>query len=598
MLYRAQQRAESKGLEEAFERSVEGAEGLLKMLNGDGGVGSNDREEAAVGRIMAAQSAVEELNEELRVETGRRMDLERQRALERLTTSKPSNGGVIAQPSAATNGKAVEPNGIGSHSPPPPPKTGDAPAHENADASVHDTSPMEAVANIAPRTSSLSQDGPTMTTEPPIHTIDYVSAHDSTITEVISDVTPRTPSPIPGEQLSGNIEDTPARHFIPAADVVHQPRPRSIEEATFIYDPPRSSLDSLLTASASNTDDVFASQPNLSPLATIASSPPPALHPQRHPLLADLDAIKHRYDELQRAFRECHQTLKNLQDSIADVSGANGVMVLKTATQRLDDFNEDVRVEVEIRIADEELTIKGYETLLTIPGALADDAEQDAVEGRIKAFVDGTEKSVAKAMEQFNRKLDDLQHDIASIKLALHELPEEAEPAQHPSPPQTPGWGSWTSLLGAAPRPVSPAPPTFGTVMTTPRLRHSSSFTKPQTPGLGRRSSISIHDSNPNARVSSDPYASLGLRIPMPSHTPSSLGFGTPPRSTPRPRNLSTMYMLGLGSRSSSLNMAVNETPTKAKASSMHVSRLGDEGISTDPGTDLESDDEPQTDVE
>ncbi|KAF7965229.1 hypothetical protein HWV62_44913 [Athelia sp. TMB] len=596
MLYRAQQRAEIKGLEEAFERSVEGAEGLLKMLNGDGGVGSNDREEAVVGRIIAAQSAVEELNEELRVETGRRMNLERQRALERLTTSKPSNGGAIAQPSAATNGKTVEPNGIGSHSPLPLPKISEASAHEDASAPAHDTSPMEAAADIA---SSLNQDidGPTVITEPPIHTIDYVTAHDSTLTEATSDVTPRTSSPTLGEQLSVNIEDTPARHFVPAADVVHQPRPRSIEEATFIYDPPRSSLDSLLTASTSNTD-IFAAQPNSSPLATIASSPPPALHPQRHPLLADLDATKHRYDELQRAFRECHQTLKNLQDSIENVSGASGIVILKTATQRLDDFNEDVRVEVEIRIADEELTIKGYETLLTIPGALADDAEQDAVEGRIKAFVDGSEKSVAKAMQQFNRKLDDLQHDVASIKLALHELPEETEPAHHPSPPPTPGWGSWTSLLGAAPRPVSPAPPTFGTVMTTPRLRHSSSFTKPQTPGPGRKSSISIHDPNPNTRVSSDPYASLGLRIPMPSHTPSSLGFGTPPRSTPRPRNLSTMYMLGLGSRSSSLNITANETPTKAKTSSMHMSQLGDEGVSTDPETDLETDDEPQTDVE
>jgi hypothetical protein len=34
-------------------------------------------------------------------------------------------------------------------------------------------------------------------------------------------------------------------------------------------------------------------------------------------------------------------------------------------------FNEDVRVELEIRIADEERVTRGYATLLAVPGAIA-----------------------------------------------------------------------------------------------------------------------------------------------------------------------------------------------------------------------------------
>ncbi|KZP18297.1 hypothetical protein FIBSPDRAFT_933562 [Athelia psychrophila] len=369
MLYRAQQRAEGRALEEAFERSVQGAEGLLAIFNGDGGVGSGEREDAVVGRIVAAQCAVAEMGEELRVETGRRMELERQRALERLTAPHAANGEALVHSNGGANGTAA----AASNDTETPPTR------------VHDIS------------------------EP-------INGHASSAIRAVANPTAQTPPPT--QESKPHTEDTPARHFVPAANFVHQPRPRSIEEATFVRDPPSSPPESPLAAST--TEDVFT--------ATIASSPPPALHPQRHPLLADLEATKHRYDELQRAFRECHQTLKALQDSIGGIASSS-VGILRVATQRLDDFNEDARVEVEIRIADEELTIKGYETLLAIPGAI-DSAAQDAVEGRIQAFVGGTEKSVAKALEQFNRKLDDLQHDAASIKRALHELPEDEEAIQ------------------------------------------------------------------------------------------------------------------------------------------------------------------------
>jgi hypothetical protein len=42
---------------------------------------------------------------------------------------------------------------------------------------------------------------------------------------------------------------------------------------------------------------------------------------------------------------------------------------------RLDDFSEDARVELEIRLADEERIARGYATLLAVPGAITSEAE-------------------------------------------------------------------------------------------------------------------------------------------------------------------------------------------------------------------------------
>jgi hypothetical protein len=71
--------------------------------------------------------------------------------------------------------------------------------------------------------------------------------------------------------------------------------------------------------------------------------------------------------------------------------------------------------------------------------------------------------------------------------------------------------------------------------MSSPRLRHSPSLTlQPQ----GRRVSTSS-SSHP------DPFASLGLKVSMPTHIQQ-----TVMNPTSRPKTISNMYMLGLGARS------------------------------------------------
>jgi hypothetical protein len=282
----------------------------------------------------------------------------------------------------------------------------------------------------------------------------------------------------------------------------------------------------------------------------------------QHPLLANLRQVQHRYDDLQHAFRDCHLALEALKSNLSSSPDTSSVPpgivspgVLRTALDRLNDYTEDARVELEIRIADEALMAHGFEALLSVPGALSsasississlsqyslahDDHEaslnQSEVESQIEAFISGTDLSVQKSQRSLSRKLDDIQHDIASIKLAVHDMP----PTPLSAPTSNEGGGGWTSWIRSSPSaPLAPgsAPelelgtgpaPTFGNVMTSPRLRHSPSL---------------------NFQVQSkkgDPFASLGLRVPMPSHVPQ--GVTQVPQ---RPRTVSAMYMLGLGAR-------------------------------------------------
>ncbi|KDQ50094.1 hypothetical protein JAAARDRAFT_200258 [Jaapia argillacea MUCL 33604] len=345
------------------------------------------------------------------------------------------------------------------------------------------------------------------------------------------------------------------------------------------------------------------------PTQTPSPTPTPPLTSRQAVLLASLLQVKDRYDDLQRSFRNCHLALKDLKSTLSSPSSASSssmLPLLKTAVGRLDDYNEDTRVELEIRVADEERIVRGYQTLLSVPGAISDEVEWREVEGDVRKFVDGGGDR-EKVREGFGKKLDDLQNDIAVIKRTFYEI--ESTPS--PSTPSTPsgGWSTWTSgLLGGGGSPSRPATPakTFGNVMTSPRLRH---------PNLdGTRKTSASHDSNP-----ADPFGSLGLRIPMPSYVPSpprpettttirpqigmNIGIGTPPPGQ-RQRTISGMYMLGLGSRRSSMVVQKEPvTPTKLSTGVRQISGgqrsvVRKDEVETETETETETEGEEDTDVE
>jgi hypothetical protein len=215
--------------------------------------------------------------------------------------------------------------------------------------------------------------------------------------------------------------------------------------------------------------------------------------------------------------------------------------VLQSAVERLHDYTEDARVELEIRVADGRVLSRGWETIVLLPGRGGgegegkggEEAEAEAdVRRQIAAYV----ARDADAQAGFQRKLDDVEHDIAVVKRAVYAPPslEPTPPISHApvSPSHTEGWAAW--LGGGSGRRTPPSPgghaPTFGSVMTSPRLRHSSSAAR-----------LAVKHA-----AQADPFESLGLRVPMPTYVPQQQRQAQAAPAA-RQRTISGVYMLGLG---------------------------------------------------
>ncbi|KAF7341199.1 hypothetical protein MVEN_01855100 [Mycena venus] len=295
-----------------------------------------------------------------------------------------------------------------------------------------------------------------------------------------------------------------------------------------------------------------------------------------HPLLADLAETSKRYDALQRAFRDCHIVLQELRATLAPGSTSSPshgetqaqtqgpqTDVLRTVVERLHDYTEDARVELEIRVADGRVLARGWETIVLLPGTpngrAGEHTRDGSAEGegggdadvrrQIAAYV----ARDADAQAGFRRKLEDVEHDIAVVKRAVYAPPsapafptsESVPTLMSPSPvspsPKTEGWAAWLAGTGGSERrtPPSPSPgfapgeaPTFGSVMTSPRLRHSASAAR-----LAKA----------HAHVQGNPFESLGLRVPMPAYVPQQQQQQQQQQAAPRQRTISGVYMLGLG---------------------------------------------------
>ncbi|KAJ7242338.1 hypothetical protein C8J57DRAFT_1084508, partial [Mycena rebaudengoi] len=359
-----------------------------------------------------------------------------------------------------------------------------------------------------------------------------------------------------------NVVDDPsagdAEHVAPAAPPLHlqlQLQTEDTENAELREeDAPVPEADPLQPEERLDADKAPSSVPAHTPLD--ASPAPPAKVPENddaHPLLADLETASKRYDALQRAFRDCHLALQELRTALGPSSPTSAAPAkeLHAAVERLHDYTEDARVELEIRVADEQVLARGFATILQLqpgspPGAdgdadvpAADTAAAQQLDAdtarQIERFVRGADP----VQEGFRRKLEDVEHDIAVVKSVLY-----APPAPPPLPlvaPTTPeeassGWAAWIrGSRSGTPAPGSPAyaeTPTFGSVMTSPRLRKTSSSVSLLGAVAGREG---------------NPFAGLGLRVPMPSYAGGGGDADDVPVVKPRQRTISGVYMVGLG---------------------------------------------------
>lgn len=571
-------------IRDAFHRVVSDAEFLLSTLDDDVQFSDAIRLSGSLARITQSREAVEALRGELQDEVQKRIE-----AVRKCASSSPDDP---LDQTASEIEELSQPNdtplqgGDGALDPLLTPNGNPGPEHEVAPGvlphSQDATSPVSVIG-----VSEESVDDPFVVpvvmappvTEPTeqtsvqgeIHSLPSPSVQDSTSTlatllvdeepkalqlrspavsmlDLREDLQPRT------EGLS-TTDEVPI-HTLPV-DIA--PPPEASQNEQILTED-----DTLLPSSISSP----------TPMSSHADQDPPSESPPT--LLSELGATKHRYDTLQHAFRGCSLALKELKRTLSTSSPLLHAQTtlrqhLEIALARIDDYAEDARVELEIRVADEELTARGFETVLSVPGAFVDANERAEVEASARAFVDGTDESVAKALDKFGRKLEDIQHDVAIVKRAVHELAMSDGESGDDGPDGVDagkdagsGWTAWTAgLLGANTTPTrSPTPAqTFGAVMTSPRLRRAPSLQQVQ-------GQASMEDSQDRG-----PLASLNLRIPMPtpSRGPLSyghLGLGHAMEGPTRPRTLSTMYTLG-GLRSSSalgLGVGLGGSPSPARS--------------------------------
>ncbi len=443
----------------------------------------------SVARIVAARDAVRTLVEELQVQTERQMQLER----------------ILGRSEVDDDGRIIPLEPPMPHTPPSTINSTTA-----ATEAISEMVKLKVDAATSPICLSPSQ---------------AVQVAEIPSEEPVSLSPPLAELPV----VSPQTKSTSLEHKPTTVAILHQPTPRSSIGSPAFLSPHSSPIsssapipvntDSTIPASLplqdTTLESITTNEPNAPRSPSSPDSPsslPSSQHYSQSYLLAELGKTKTRYDELQRAFRDCHLALRELSQTLQGVppfTSSQPTSALQTILARLDDFNEDARVELEIR---------------------------KDVEGALRAFIEGTDMTVARAQSQFARKRDDVEHDIAVIKRAVHELPQAPSSPSPPSRPATPTTTntppSWTSLAaglfvsGTSSRPASPSP-TFGAVVTSTRTRRTVSS-----------------DNGPLATLQQQ------LRIPMPELHHHQVAISpTPVRPGSRPRTTSGMYMLGLGMR-------------------------------------------------
>ncbi|KAJ7254806.1 hypothetical protein C8J57DRAFT_1076028, partial [Mycena rebaudengoi] len=551
---------------------------VLALLDDDaGGAGTE-------GRMVLLESAVEMLVGELEEEVARQREAQGAEIEDVRPEARPAMADE-AHPSTEETAETLQ----SSPTPPaalpssPPPPASPPPAMRivvpppdavlrSADVVLHQPSPR-----APPNDSLLYDDFDFGGDERRVETGEAVEVEDVEDVEVKDAEDADDTVPLQTTDTATAMEDDNATHthVAPAAPPLHlqlQLQTEDTENAELREeDAPVPEADPLQPEERLDAEKAPSSVPVHTPLD--ASPAPPAKVPENddaHPLLADLETASKRYDALQRAFRDCHLALQELRTALGPSSPtpAAPAKELHAAVERLHDYTEDARVELEIRVADEQVLARGFATILQLqpgspPGAdgdadvpAADTAATQQLDAdtarQIERFVRGADP----VQEGFRRKLEDVEHDIAVVKSVLY-----APPAPPPLPlvaPTTPeeassGWAAWIrGSRSGTPAPGSPAyaeTPTFGSVMTSPRLRKTSSSVSLLGAVAGREG---------------NPFAGLGLRVPMPSYAGGGGDADDVPVVKPRQRTISGVYMVGLGAAGARRPSGLGR-PSKAK---------------------------------
>jgi len=278
-------------------------------------------------------------------------------------------------------------------------------------------------------------------------------------------------------------------------------------------------------------------------------------------VLDQLATISSRYDRLEKSLRTCSLAIHKLRDGF-NALGSSEVdqpfgptMAAKQfamISDRLDDYNEDARVELEIAIADEERAAQGFIAL----SALSIEKSHPSENGKhwndeVVAFLREDYPAFKKISVTIQRKIDDIEHDIGILQGQLRHSLESHSPNASGDEVREFGWTSWANgvLSPSSSRPSSPRSPSFGTVMSSRSSRQQLYSGLGATSGLLDLSNLGLRISCPAVlRPQSTSANDFASRL-FPTSRSTSLGLGIPRQFTPfsqLPRPISSESRLSL----------------------------------------------------
>lgn len=294
-------------------------------------------------------------------------------------------------------------------------------------------------------------------------------------------------------------------------------------------------------------------------------------------LIDRLANVTSRYDGLQKSLSACSSAISKLKGAfdalnpptLESMLGSPASQQLHMVLDRLDDYNEDARVEMEIGIADEAKVAQGLMAIVS----LSSSNMEPSFENDAEVFLSVDNPQFDSLTNTIRQKIDDVKHDIGVLQEQLHRIIESNASSEDVVEAQANGWASWASgvLSPVSSRPSSPSPTiSFGAVMSSRASRQNL------YPGLGVNNSTSD-------------FSKLGLRISSPtllqSHSPSQL-LASPRLPSPGyffPINRSSSLGLGISRSFSSFSRPSISSPQTPQFSRTAMS-MESTGVETDVG--------------
>ncbi|KAG8978824.1 hypothetical protein FRB90_008325, partial [Tulasnella sp. 427] len=356
--------------------------------------------EGSLARIISCQETVASLSHELQIETERRLQVEKK--LADLTMGK------LVVPEVRPDVVVVAtPSDLGVS---PPESSGQVVVVSSREERIE-------VHPLTPAVVQVSRGSSPMEIQHPLPVVP-----EPTVVQVVD-----------AEEDEGeNVVKIPSQPVVPVVLVAPVPVvPPKLHETLTLEQPKPSPVPPVLSPIAIDTPVARSATTSLmSPalVTPLSAKPITPTSPALHPLIAELAQISSRYDSPSAALRNCSAILSRVK---ADFAGTTlhlpspppaTVPIFRSYLDRISDFLEDCRVELEIRVADEARQAKGFETILVLPPSPSPSSTSFAqVEDRIRRFVDGTDPAVGKAVESFDRKVGELEHDVALLKRAMYD---------------------------------------------------------------------------------------------------------------------------------------------------------------------------------